>query len=125
MNDEITRLARIQFDANPDALKIILSSGAANFTSPAIHSREYVEYGKSKKRMYPIMIDVFHKVINYRNAREKSGVEGWHAVEPAPDDAEVWRQKSATVGGNRCERVQRVGKGPAGYIGKNGFNQHT
>jgi len=51
MNDEITRLARIQFDANPDALKIILSSGAANFTSPAIHSREYVEYGKSKKRM--------------------------------------------------------------------------
>lgn len=82
-------------------------------------------HGRSKKRMYPIMTDILGKVNNYQTARERSGVEGWHSIVPAENGAEVWRQKSATVGGNKCEMVQRVGKGPAGYIGKNGFNPHT
>ncbi len=80
-------------------------------------------YGKSKKRMYPIMTDECHKCENYME--ERSNVIGWHKIVEAEADATQWRQKSATVGGNRCERVQRVGKGPSGYIGKNGFNQHT
>lgn len=81
-------------------------------------------YGKSKKRMHPIMTDELHKCENYMKAREHS-TSGWHKIEPAVAGEEIWRQKSATVGGNRCERVQRVGRGPSGYIGKNGFNQHT
>jgi hypothetical protein len=80
-------------------------------------------YGKSKKRMYPIMIDLKRKCENYRDAR--GNVTGWHDIIPAAKDAKVWRQKSATVGGNRCETVQRIGHGPAGYIDKHGFNQHT
>jgi len=81
-------------------------------------------YGKSKKRMHVIMIDEQHKCQNYMNQREHS-CAGWHKIEPAPIGETIWRQKSATVGGNRCEMVQRVGRGPSGYIGKNGFNQHT
>jgi hypothetical protein len=81
-------------------------------------------YGKSKKRMKPIMVDTFKKCENYANARKHS-VSGFHEILPAEIGATTWRQKSATVGGNRCELVQRVGRGPAGYIGKNGFNQHT
>ena len=81
-------------------------------------------YGKSKKRMHPIMVDVKHKCENYRDARIPT-VKGWHAIIPAEAGAEVWRQKSATVGGNRCETVQRHGKGPSGYISKHGFQQHT
>lgn len=84
-------------------------------------------YGKSKKRMHPIMIDVKHKCENYRDARRQCS--GWHSIVAAEKDAVVWRQKSATIGGNRCETVGRVlkngGTGRAGYIGKNGFNEHT
>ena len=80
-------------------------------------------YGKSKKRMKPIMVDTRKKCENYRDARQN--VSGWHDIVPAEAGATVWRQKSATVGGNRCEMVQRVGRGPSGYIGKNGFNPHT
>lgn len=74
-------------------------------------------YGKSKKRMRPIMTDVKHKCENYRDARQN--VVGWHDIVPAAPDAVVWRQKSATVGGNRDDG------GRSGYIGKNGFNPHT
>jgi len=81
-------------------------------------------YGKSKSNMRPIMTDVRHKCENYMKAREHS-VGGWHKIVPAEQGSDVWRQKSATVGGNRYERVQRIGKGPSGYISKNGFNQHT
>lgn len=86
-------------------------------------------YGKSKKRMKPIMVDVLHKCENYRNARSHT-VYGWHDIVPAEAGAVVWRQKSATVGGNRCVTVKRVGKngqttGEAGYIDKHGFNPHT
>jgi len=82
-------------------------------------------YGKSKKRMHPIMTDELRKCENYKEAREDSHVKGWHSIVPAEPGAVVWRQKSATVGGNRCESVQRIGHGPSGYIGKNGFNPHT
>ena len=86
-------------------------------------------YGKSKKRMHPIMTDVLNKVENYKAQREKTKgskcSQGWHEIIPAEANATVWRQKSATVGGNRCETVLRIGKGAAGYIDKHGFNAHT
>lgn len=86
-------------------------------------------YGRSKKRMRPIMTDVLHKCENYKSQREKTRgsdcSKGWHEIVPAETGAVTWRQKSATIGGNRCEMVQRVGHGPSGYIGKNGFNAHT
>lgn len=81
-------------------------------------------YGKSKKRMKSIMVDELHKCENYMKARSHT-VKGWHEIVPASSDATVWRQKSATIGGNRCESVQRVGHGLSGYINKNGFNPHT
>jgi hypothetical protein len=81
-------------------------------------------YGKSKKRMKPIMTDVRHKCENYMDARRHS-TDGWHEIVPAANGAVVWKQKSATVGGNRCEMVGRVGHGPNGYISKHGFQQHT
>lgn len=81
-------------------------------------------FGTSKKRMRPIMTDSYKKCENYMVAREN--VIGFHKIEEENDvNATVWRQKSATVGGNRCERTQIVGKGPAGYISKRGFQQHT
>jgi hypothetical protein len=86
-------------------------------------------YGRSKKRMKPIMIDVLHKCENYKTQREKSKGSkcsmGWHSIVPAEAGAVPWRQKSATVGGNRCEMVDRVGHGRAGWIGKAGFQEHT
>ena len=86
-------------------------------------------YGRSKKRMNPIMTDVLHKVENYKEQREKTRgskcSKGWHSIVPAEAGAEIWKQKSATVGGNKCEMVQRIGHGPSGYISKQGFNPHT
>ena len=80
-------------------------------------------FGRSKQRMKPIMVDELHKCENYEKARQN--VTGWHKIVPAEAGATQWRQKSATVGGNRCESVPRIGHGPSGYIGKNGFNAHT
>ena len=80
-------------------------------------------YGKSKKRMRPIMVDTYKKCVNYMKSRYH--VEGWHDIIQAEEGAETWRQKSATVGGNRCEMVGRVGRGSSGYIDKNGFHPHT
>jgi hypothetical protein len=86
-------------------------------------------YGTSKKRMKPIMIDLRHKCENYKIQREKSKgskcSQGWHAIVPAEDGANPWRQKSATIGGNRPTTVMRHGEGLAGYINKHGFNPHT
>lgn len=82
-----------------------------------------LNFGKSKKRMYPIMTDSFKKCENYMNARHHC--KGFHEIVPSADDETVWRQKSATIGGNRCESVQRVGHGRNGYISKNGFQPHT
>lgn len=83
-------------------------------------------YGKSKKRMYPIMTDDLHKCENYRDARRN--VKGWHTIVPADSGANVWRQKSATIGGNKCT-IPRIKKNGvvqvAGYISKYGFNPHT
>ena len=86
-------------------------------------------FGRSKKRMKPIMTDVLHKCENYKTQREKTRgsdcSHGWHSIIPAEAGAVLWRQKSATVGGNRCEMVNRVGHGRAGWIGKAGFQEHT
>jgi hypothetical protein len=81
-------------------------------------------YGKSKKRMSVIMVDEKHKCENYQRARECS-TNGWHKIELASPGSTVWRQKSATIGGNKPTTVKRHGEGLAGYIGKNGFNPHT
>lgn len=62
-------------------------------------------YGKSKKRMKPIMIDKLSKCHNYRDAR--SCMAGWHDIVPAEIGAVVWRQKSATVGGNRNPKCKQ------------------
>ena len=79
-------------------------------------------FGKSKKKMKPIMIDSKHKCEQYMNARTanngKKGCGGWHEIVPANKGDKPWRQKSATVGGNKCD-------GRSGYISKNGFNPHT
>lgn len=80
-------------------------------------------YGKSKKRMKPIMVDSKEKCSNYRDARQN--VKGWHEIVEAPPGSTVWRQKTCTIGGNKCETVARVGRGAPGWIGKNGFNHHT
>jgi hypothetical protein len=72
-------------------------------------------YGKSKKRMKPIMIDEKHKCQNYKDAREGSGVIGWHDIKPAEQGAIPWRQKSASIGDKRT----------GGYISKHGFCHHT
>ncbi len=80
-------------------------------------------YGRSKKRMKPIMVDSREKCENYQKARQN--VKGWHAVVPAPEGSTVWKQKTCTIGGNRCQPVARVGRGTPGWIGKNGFNAHT
>lgn len=74
-------------------------------------------YGKSKKRMYPIMTDSQKKCENYMKARGRG--LGFHKIVPAEPGESTWRQKSATVGGNRDDG------GRSGYIGKNGFNAHT
>jgi len=56
-------------------------------------------FGKSKKRMKPIMIDVLHKVENYRDQRERckgsKASHGWHAIVPAENDAVVWRKNNS------------------------------
>lgn len=86
-------------------------------------------YGKSKAKMRVIMVDEKKKCENYMKSR-KSSCPGWHRIELAPPNSDVWRQKSATIGGNgnNCGpiRINRHGKPQIeGYIGKNGFNAHT
>lgn len=87
-----------------------------------------LSHGKSKKRLNKIMVDEKHKCENYMNARENSGVKGWHAMSTAPKDAVVWRQKTTTIRGSGDKHnhgALLVGRGPSGYISKHGFQQNT
>ena len=85
-------------------------------------------YGRSKKRMKPIMIDSKKKCENYYNARSNN-VKGFHTIEVAPVGSKVWRQKSSTIGGNKESTVPTINRHGQtrinGYISKNGFNPHT
>lgn len=85
-------------------------------------------YGTSKKRMHPIMTDSLKKCQNYLDARKHS-TKGFHDIKIADKNSDVWRQKSATIGGNKdggVPTINRHGKTKQnGWIGKNGFNQHT
>lgn len=81
------------------------------------------------------MVDEKSKCEKYMKARENSGnnsvaARGWHKIELAPPGSTPWRQKSATIGGNKDisgpavfnrHGIRKVN----GYIGKNGFNPHT
>lgn len=80
-------------------------------------------YGKSKKNMKPIMVDTYKKCENYCLARQN--VLGFHRIEEAGEGASQWKRKTSTVGGNKAHSVDRVGRGPSGYISKSGFNPHT
>lgn len=84
-------------------------------------------YGKSKNRMKPIMTDSKKKCENYMNARSHS-VKGFHEIKPAEVGSEIFRKKTCTVGGNKCDvpRIKRNGvTSRNGWIGKGGFNEHT
>lgn len=84
-------------------------------------------HGTAKSRMYPIMTDSLKKCQNYLKERAHT-VKGFHKIEPAVKDATVWRRKSTTIGGNKdlVPRINKQGKtSHNGWIGKNGFNQHT
>jgi hypothetical protein len=86
-------------------------------------------FGRSKKRMRPIMTDILTKCENYKTQREKTKgsncAHGWHTIVPAEIDAKPWRQRSCTIGGNRVTTVMRHGEGLAGYVDKHGFHPHT
>lgn len=94
-----------------------------------------LSYGKSKKKMLPIMTDGITTINVYLVSRTGSkGKEGrmgagWFKVEPAAKDASIWRKKSATIGGNKPDIVPRIGKNGQtkinGYISKHGFQPHT
>ena len=73
-----------------------------------------------------LMTDSYKKCENYKNARQN--VKGWHIIKPAESGASVYRKKSTTVGGNKDQipKINRHGQTSRnGWIGKNGFNQHT
>ncbi len=83
-------------------------------------------YGRKKTKMRPIMTDSFKKCENYMKAREHT-VTGFHEIRPAEKGASTWKQKTATIGGNKCD-IPLIRKGKTrinGWIGKNGFNPHT
>lgn len=89
-------------------------------------------FGRSKKKMRPIMTDEKHKCERYMNARTSNngekGCGGWHKIVEAEKDAEIWRKKSCTIGGNSPSTVKRItrhGNQVNGYIDKHGFNPHT
>ncbi len=77
-------------------------------------------FGKSKKKMHPIMTDEYHKCENYQKSREHT-VKGWHEIKLADDKSKQWRKKTATVAGSRHDTSNCRG----GYISKNGFNPNT
>jgi hypothetical protein len=78
-------------------------------------------FGKSKKKMKPIMVDSYKKCENYCLAR--SNVIGFHKIEKG--GITRWKQKTCTIGGNRAESVSRVGKCMPGFVSKSGFHPHT
>ena len=92
-------------------------------------------YGRSKKKMDLIMTDKESAINFYLQSRackkQKVGRmgNGWFKVEPAEPGAEKFRKKSATIGGNSCNCPPTIGKDGKtkyhGWVGKNGFSQHT
>lgn len=85
-----------------------------------------LNYGKSKKRMKPIMVDSYKKCENYMKARKN--VNGFHEILIADKNATMWKQKTCTIGGNRDSgivRITRHGEQRNGWISKQGFQQHT
>ena len=89
-------------------------------------------FGKSKKKMKPIMIDTEAACKQYKAAREATigskAAAGWHAIELAPEGSGIWKQKTASVrgSGNKTNSgPQLVGKGLSGYITKRGFQSNT
>ena len=89
-------------------------------------------FGTSKRKMKPIMTDSKEKCEQYKKSRENSGnnskaARGWHEIVPAENGADVWQQKTSTIGGNKDVITKTTGKnrGPHGYVGKHGFNSHT
>ena len=84
-------------------------------------------YRKSKKKpMRAIMTDSWQKCLNYQKAREPN-VTGHHEIKRAEAGATVWKQKTCTIGGNKCAvpRITLHGTQRNGWIGKHGFQEHT
>ena len=83
-----------------------------------------LSFGRTKAgNKSPIMVDSFAKCEAYKKAREAGtgkAASGFHEIAEAPTGSKTWRQKSATVGGNKCQSHKNNG-----YISKNGFNAHT
>lgn len=82
-------------------------------------------FGRTKDKKEPIMIDSLHKCEQYKKAREatkdsKAG-KRHHEIVEAPAGSKTWRQKSATIGGNKDQSPHKSN----GYISKDGFNPHT
>lgn len=94
-----------------------------------------LSYGKSKKKMSPIMIDEIGAINVYLRSRTGgTGKEGrmdagWFKVEAAPANSDKWHKKSSTIGGNKCNCVPHINRHGTtvrnGYISKFGFQQHT
>ena len=81
-------------------------------------------FGRTKSgKKSPIMIDSLAKCENYMKARASSkgkAGSGFHEITEAPPGSKTWRQKTATIGGNKYQSHKNNG-----YISKNGFNPHT
>lgn len=85
--------------------------------------------------MKPIMIEEMSAINLYKQSRGSLGRyegkmgDGWFKIESAPKDANKWRKKSSTIGGNKDNGVPHINRHGTtvrnGWIGKNGFNQHT
>lgn len=84
-------------------------------------------FGKTKRKLKPIMVDSQRKCEQYKTARERSGVVGWHKIEPAQPRAVVWRQKTATIRGDSKTNSgpKRIGGRESGYIKNGMFNSNT
>lgn len=74
-------------------------------------------------------IDIYKQSRNSSGGREGRMGEGWFKIEPAPKDANKWRKKSSSIGGNKNYSVPHINRHGNtvvnGWIGKGGFNPHT
>lgn len=75
-------------------------------------------FGRTKNKKKPIMIDSFEKCERYMEAR--NNVSGFHEIIESPVGSKTWKQKTTTIGGNKCQSHKNNG-----YISKTGFNPHT
>lgn len=77
-----------------------------------------VLFGKSKKKLRPIMTDSYEKCKTFVKAREVTPqVGGFHAI---IEGGEEKFKESSTIGGYKQD-----GSGRNGYISKRGFQPHT